>query len=82
MFYPFQKENVVRYHKEEEFKQINQDDLIDIVHDIITKLDHNLLNTWERHFQSCGEPYAITQQTRLDKTYRLVEKRLWKRRVV
>lgn len=84
MTYPFQDEHVIKYWPSPQaFSQIPRKKLIDIIQKIETKKDETRLETWEKHFQRLGQPYAITYQpTRIDRGFQICEKRLWKEKVV
>ena len=50
--------NIIRYHKEEEFKLIQEKNLIDFVR-IQYGRERYVMDTWEKHFRSIGVPYGI-----------------------
>ena len=56
----FNPNAVIEYYKKEEFKKIPTDKLIDEI-PTIHRYDLDALETWKKHFQSVGRPYAVTE---------------------
>jgi len=50
--------NIIRYHKEEEFKLIKEKNLIDFVR-IHSGREHYIIDTWEKHFRSVAVPFGV-----------------------
>jgi len=65
--------NIIRYHKEKEFKTIPEKNLIDFVHTLYGR-ERYIVDTWEKHFRSVNVPYAVEVRGR--------ELILWKERKV
>jgi len=50
--------NIIRYYKEKEFNEIPKKNLLDFVR-IHRNTEREIVESWERHFESVGSPYAI-----------------------
>ena len=52
---------ILRYHKQAEFEKIWHEKLVDVVGDCYTQDHIEILESWERHFESVGTPFAVTR---------------------
>ena len=50
--------NIIRYHKEEEFKLIKEKNLIDFLR-IQYGRERYVMDTWEKHLKKVGSPFAV-----------------------
>ena len=59
----FDPENVIEFHKETEFSQINHHQLMNFLPCIYDyRSDLLVLDTWKAHFERKGRPFAITRR--------------------